>query len=326
MKISIVVPIYNTPNHKLKRCFDSIDQIQDIQYECLLIDDGSDIDTQIFCKKYASEHPNFFYYRKINGGVSTARNMGIELAAGEYLFFVDSDDLLLADAFSNLEMNADLIVFDYYFIKGRKRYEQKLLSCPYGNVTQRDAIENALDGLPGFSWGILYRLAYLREHGFVFDTDLVQCEDMKFNFSIMTSAPKVLYANRKAYQYNYSVSTSLMRWKRNPEAMMYSGRLRFQQKLDYVADNLPDNFPKYSNKLIINRIHDIKGNAVDLCCVGHATKENKNKVEKMMANISLPANADRETRLYYNLVTGKKWWIIWLYAKMRMLYLRLMGI
>ena len=92
--LSIIIPIYNTPCEKLQRCFASVQGIQTNTYECILVDDGSCKEIGQYAKKYASTSETFKYFRKENGGVSSARNVGIEVAAGEYIYFVDSDDAI----------------------------------------------------------------------------------------------------------------------------------------------------------------------------------------------------------------------------------------
>ena len=91
--ISIIVPVYNSEK-TLARCLDSILRQTYSDYEIILIDDGS-IDSS-FCiiEKYATSHPNIVAIRKENGGVSSARNKGLDLAKGDFVCFVDSDDYI----------------------------------------------------------------------------------------------------------------------------------------------------------------------------------------------------------------------------------------
>ena len=88
---SIIVPIYNVERY-LEQCIESV-LAQDYQnYELILVDDGSPDNSIDICVKYAKQYSNIVFIHKINGGVSDARNAGIQIARGEYLMFLDSDD------------------------------------------------------------------------------------------------------------------------------------------------------------------------------------------------------------------------------------------
>lgn len=92
MELSLIIPIYNT-GRWLIECLDSAAAaVKGIDAEVLLIDDGSIDNSGDMAKQYAEKTPGFFYYRKENGGLSSARNYGISLAKGKYLAFLDSDD------------------------------------------------------------------------------------------------------------------------------------------------------------------------------------------------------------------------------------------
>lgn len=90
--VSIIVPIYNVEKY-LRKCIDSILAQTYTNYELLLIDDGSPDSCGEICKEYLGD-ARVSYYRKENGGLSDARNYGIDRARGDYLMFVDSDDYL----------------------------------------------------------------------------------------------------------------------------------------------------------------------------------------------------------------------------------------
>lgn len=98
--VSIIVPIYNQERF-LSQCLDSIAAQSFLDFEVILIDDGSTDSSRDICKDFAAKDPRFIYVSKPNGGVSSARNAGIDKARGEYLLFVDADDILPADALEN---------------------------------------------------------------------------------------------------------------------------------------------------------------------------------------------------------------------------------
>ena len=117
MRYSVIIPVYNAEG-TLRRCLDSLVGQQFSDYELLLINDGSTDGSDAICREYANTYSCVRYFAKENGGVSSARNLGLEQAEGEYILFVDSDDYVSQDYFAllshTLESNAvDLLMFGY---------------------------------------------------------------------------------------------------------------------------------------------------------------------------------------------------------------------
>ena len=117
---SIIVPIYNVERY-LEQCIESV-LAQDYQnYELILVDDGSPDNSIDICTKYAKKYSNIVFIHKINGGISDARNTGIQLARGKYLIFLDSDDYwndvdVLSELAKLAEKNIDMIICGCNFL------------------------------------------------------------------------------------------------------------------------------------------------------------------------------------------------------------------
>lgn len=99
---SIIVPVYNVQDY-LEECLQSVLSQEDTLYECILIDDGSTDQSGAICDEYAACYECVKVVHQKNKGLSGARNTGIRMAEGEYLIFLDSDDMLCKDALKNLE-------------------------------------------------------------------------------------------------------------------------------------------------------------------------------------------------------------------------------
>lgn len=97
MIFSVVIPVYNTLEY-LPQCLESIERQRFQDMEILLIDDGSTDGSSDYCDKYKKEHSNVVVLHKENGGASDSRNVGLLAASGEYIHFIDSDDVLLGDS------------------------------------------------------------------------------------------------------------------------------------------------------------------------------------------------------------------------------------
>ena len=100
-KISVIVPVYRVKRY-LSKCIESV-LLQDYgNWELLLVNDGSPDSSVKICNKYAGRDCRIQVINKENGGVSSARNMGLDMARGEYIFFLDADDFLPCGALSEL--------------------------------------------------------------------------------------------------------------------------------------------------------------------------------------------------------------------------------
>lgn len=120
--IDIIMPVYNTPIDDLKRCLSSIERQTFKDYKVYIIDDGSLDDVRSFLDEYAKEKDEVIVKHVVNGGVSRARNIGIDSSSAEYLTFVDSDDTLeenfLEEAFSLIkDSDLDLVIGGYNEVK-----------------------------------------------------------------------------------------------------------------------------------------------------------------------------------------------------------------
>ena len=117
MKVSVIVPIYNVEKY-LRQCLDSIRNQEFTDFEVLMIDDGSPDNSRDICREYEKEDERFHYFHQENGGLSAARNYGIREAKGEYICFVDSDDMIsrryLQVLYESIEKYHADMVFGYF--------------------------------------------------------------------------------------------------------------------------------------------------------------------------------------------------------------------
>ena len=117
-KISVIIPVYNAES-TLRRCVDSVLAQTFTDFECLLINDGSKDKSGEICDEYAARDSRIRVFHKENGGVSSARNVGLDNATGEWIAFVDSDDWVgekYLESFSEY-LDADLIIGGYLRVK-----------------------------------------------------------------------------------------------------------------------------------------------------------------------------------------------------------------
>lgn len=196
--ISIIVPVYKSED-TLRHCVDSILRQPYDDFELLLIDDGSPDQSGNICDEYAAKEPRIRVFHKENGGVSAARNLGLEVACGEWITFIDADDSI-DDGFFNLpKENAgfDLIIGGYKkFPKGDIYYNYDAV---FGEGTMNEFIAHHLWN--GYVWGKFYKASILREHHIRFRTDLVVYEDLLFNLDYVLECNNIRLVPACLYLY-----------------------------------------------------------------------------------------------------------------------------
>lgn len=129
-RFSVIVPVFNSEN-TIRRCLESIikDKRQDV--EIIVIDDGSSDATQTICKKMAEEDGRIQYFYKNNGGVSSARNVGLSKAKSQCICFVDSDDYVTDDYFEKIDQyidGTDVLIFGRKIFDGKRFFEEPVKS------------------------------------------------------------------------------------------------------------------------------------------------------------------------------------------------------
>lgn len=136
--ISIIIPVYNGEKY-LEQCIQSVLSIENVKMEVVLIDDGSTDSSGVICDKMATEDGRIRVYHKRNEGVSVARNLGIECASGEYLCFLDSDDIFNVKAFEIiaaelLKSHWDMFIAGFCTFKGKNEIIRKEQNTSYENL------------------------------------------------------------------------------------------------------------------------------------------------------------------------------------------------
>ena len=198
--LSLVIPVYNM-EALLGRCMDTMLAQSCREFEIILVDDGSTDNSAALCDGYAAAHPGFIrVVHKPNGGLSSARNAGMDAAAGEYVIFPDPDDWVEPDYVRHLltlqrEQGADLICTGY-FVATDEGSVPGTGDHPAVVMTAREARESLLlpPQLNGFAWNKLYRLDLIREYGLRFLDDVGTTEDLDFVYRYLAHAKTVCHA------------------------------------------------------------------------------------------------------------------------------------
>lgn len=214
-KISIVVPVYNGEKY-IKECLDSLIAQTYKNIEIILIDDGSTDHSNTICDEYKNIDQRVIALHIENGGVSKARNIGIENSTGEYLMFVDSDDWLQDDAVEilvdTINQNSDLDYINSSYFNIAIDGMRKLCS-----VTDR-YIEIKKDGIAQFCqenyrlfstpWAKLYRRNIIKKYNLAFDEQVKYGEDFIFNMKYLMNCRLISLLDTPIYNYRLVVAGS----------------------------------------------------------------------------------------------------------------------
>ena len=212
--ISVIVSIYNMEKY-LRQCLDSLVCQTYPDFELLLINDGSTDRSGRICDEYEKKDSRIHVFHKENGGLSSARNYGIDHAAGDYIIFPDPDDWVEITYLERLleireENDADLSIC------GRYRFADDRREVVYDMKAQAAVLstEEALKWLMhpykfcGFSWNKLYDLRVIREQGFRFDEELGMVQDLHFAFRYILQCQRIAYDPQPLYHYRAGGATS----------------------------------------------------------------------------------------------------------------------
>lgn len=197
-KISIIVPVYNTEKY-IGNCIESILKQSEKDFELLLIDDGSEDQSVEICDRYAAKDRRIKVIHKPNGGVSSARNLGLDTAKGKMIFFIDSDDTVGPDYLKNLEILSD----EEFVQSGVKVLENDYLKAEMSH-------ENIFKDFNRFwmesrqQWPSMCCLSrkVIEDNHLRFDTNLKMGEDGLFNQIFISKCKKIRRTTFNQYYYN----------------------------------------------------------------------------------------------------------------------------
>lgn len=219
--ISIVVPVYNAQS-TIANTISSILNQNYTSIEVVIINDGSTDNTSFLCNKLAAQDSRIVYKEITNSGPAHARNVGINLATGDYLAFVDADDTVEPEMYSvmcefSISNELDITCCGYNEVRSgiRKKvnvpFEKAVLdSSESRNILHNIYYNENLNGL-GSLWNKLYKRSFLMSNGLEINEALVRGEDYWFNFEAFKYSPKFGYIESALYNYHVDSLNSVMK-------------------------------------------------------------------------------------------------------------------
>lgn len=224
-KISIIVPVYNVEQY-LRRCIDSILNQSFTDFELLLIDDGSKDGSGDICDEYAIKDSRIKVFHKENGGVSSARNRGVDEATGEFIMFLDSDDSIVEHCFSFLFEKSksllDMTIFSFTKVSSSDKEVVKKLT-PAIATNHQDVLSIGLALKESlytseafcFPWNKVYKRSIIKSNNIQFPLDISLREDEIFNYRYLLFCHSLEIISIPLYKYHFG-TTGLTYRKRKP--------------------------------------------------------------------------------------------------------------
>lgn len=272
-KISVIVPIYNS-SIIISKCLDSLLNQTYKNLEILLIDDGSTDNSYKLCEFYAKKDKRVKIFHKENGGVSSARNLGLDNATGDYISFVDSDDYIENNTYEVLMNNIsdnDIIIFNMFHEDCNQNtlYKFEHTNCSF---IKKEYPELSFynPSISGYVCNKLFskRVIYYDNNKHIeFDNQIYMLEDDLFNYNILEKNSNInyLYLNTKLYHYVRNDNSATLKTYNLKKLSYFDSRekeiailKKFKMncdflKADYVINYVRSKIMIYKNKIISDK-------------------------------------------------------------------------
>ena len=205
--ISVIVPVYKAETY-LSRCVDSLLAQTFKAFEVLLIDDGSPDRSGEICEQYALSDSRVKVFHQKNGGVSSARQYGLDNARGEYLIHADPDDwvepTMLEELYSKaIEDNADMVMCDFWIYDKSDIY---VSDNPCSKLSDDILKEMLNHKLHSYCWNKLVRSSLFKKYDICFPEDIIRWEDLWVTCSLLLHPISVSYLPKAFYHYDQTIN------------------------------------------------------------------------------------------------------------------------
>jgi glycosyltransferase involved in cell wall biosynthesis len=243
-KISVIIPVYNTEKY-LQRCIESVLKQTFDNFELLLINDGSIDNSGLVCNKYAEQDTRVRVFHKENGGVSTARNFGIEQARGKYITFVDSDDWVEEKFLSSFFISGNEYLEKTFVICGilkDSKHTSNILHTIESNSVEKENFNSLFLDYNLYKYGYavakLYNNRILQNYNIRFNKKLSNTEDLLFMLEYIQYIDKVQFLSSFLYHYvDYDDHLSLSK-----KYYSYDAEYEAFNELKTITTRLSENF------------------------------------------------------------------------------------
>ncbi len=324
-KISIIIPIYNVEDYLEETLNSLLNQTIIDDIEVLMIDDGSTDNSRYIIEKYALDYDNFHAFHKENGGQGVARNYGLEHAKGDYIHFLDSDDIITPDGYEKLydvvsQGDYDFVVGNVYRFNRYNCREDNLFKNSFHGLKDNEIFTSINDN-PPFVWDSitcnkLYKKEFLIEKDIKFLDMKIFFEDILFAMESYCKSNSFIFSDEYFYYWRYRDNRSSVTQQNNKNLKNFRDRLeitRLIQNLvekyefsDSTLNALYEKWLVHDLRMYIKKINTYPLDSIDglldevlelLSVIPAEIKENLNSYSKIVYRMI--ENRDIDALLYF---------------------------
>ena len=269
-KLSVIIPVYNTSKY-IEKCLNSIANQTMNDIEIILVNDGSTDNSEEVIQKWINENQDKMeikYFKKENGGLSSARNLGVVKSTGEYITFVDSDDYLNKNIYKNLEKymdeNIDLIKFKMSIVDENGTINEKLDGPIFEKCSGKDAFEKlyTTDTFLEVSCIYLYKREFFIQNKFEFELNAYH-EDFGLIPWVIINARSAVSTEQFGYYYlkrENSITDAKQPEKEKKKAYdilkHYDNAIKRAENLNNTAKTM---FKRYYTNVLLLKVKNLEG-------------------------------------------------------------------
>lgn len=294
-KVSVIIPVYNVEKY-LSECVDSVLHQTYQNFEIILVDDGSKDKSGEICDMYASSDSRISVIHKENGGASSARNEGLRYASGDYVYFLDSDDLIKPYAFEHFvkavdSEKADIIFFeaDSFGSEGNNKDGNYHYEHKYGKGKGEEILSKLIENKEfHVSTPLLFlRHEFLKKTGITFKEGIMY-EDFIYAFKLFCYAECVYHLDETLYRRRYREASVMTRRKSNYNFI--SAATVYYELIDFSL--LTDISEKSFFKIHVSRMA--------MNCLNIYGELNKNDKQSLKDSLTKLKNSIKENKAFGN--------------------------
>ncbi len=263
--VSVILPVYNVAPY-LDECLKSIEQQTLRKIEIICVNDGSTDESLEIIKRHQNKDHRIRIVTQENHGAGTARNVGMKLARGKYLSFLDADDWIDKDTYSHAvakaeNLDADIVIYRAYLYENttgketKNNYSVKISKLPEKVVFSRyDISSNLFSSIMGWAWDKLYRATFIFNSGLQFQAQRTT-NDLFFVYASLLKAPRITVLDEYLYHQRRNVGTSLSNSREKSWSCFYNALTELRKELKKMGI-----YEKYEQDFVNYALHSCMWN------------------------------------------------------------------
>lgn len=314
-EISIIIPVYNGEKY-IARCIDSIFAQTFSDFELLVINDGSTDNTLEVLRKYNDRRLKVV--NKINGGVSSARNKGIELAEGRYIMFCDSDDFVHPQwcecMLLNIKKHPDSYVNCLFDKVYQDSVSDELFNSDEMVAESTDYFEVYKKGMSGRVYNTIYKTDLLRNNSILSDLNIPIGEDVIFNSKYMEFCNNTVLVNKVLYHYFRHAESATSKY--NSNRLKYDIDT-FYCRIPYIEEI---HIPEYCDMwlyMLLNLFDNIHDKRNKMSWIKRMNYNQRIFRSKEFAYCLKNASGKNEGKKLMKLLKTKNYYLYWIITKLK---------